>query len=69
MEKFIPREKMSKTARRELDRRRRVLWAHSPVTKVVGSGKAYNRKRRGKPEDGDRVFLRVHTMTTVLRRL
>ena len=39
MDKFIPREKLSKKARRELDKQSRVMWEHSPVTKVVESKK------------------------------
>lgn len=45
MGKFIVREKMSKKARRELDRRQRVTWAVSPVTKKVESEKRYDRKK------------------------
>lgn len=45
MGKFIVREKMSKKARRELDRRQRVTWAFSPVTKKVESEKRYDRKK------------------------
>lgn len=56
MRKFIPLEKMSKTARKELNRRRRVLWTHSPVTKVAESKKVYNRKKRDRPEDWDRFL-------------
>lgn len=45
MAKFISREKLSKKARRELDRQRRVLWQYSPVTKTMESKKRYNRKK------------------------
>ena len=57
---FIPREKMSKKARKELDRQGRVVWAHSPVSRVFESKKTtYNRKNRDwlKGEDSsDRGF-------------
>ena len=43
--KFVPETKMSKKARKELNRSRRNTWDFSPVTKRVESRKAYNRKR------------------------
>ena len=57
-QKFIPREKMSKKARKELDRQGRVVWAHSPVSKVFESKKAYNRRNRDwlKEDGSDRGF-------------
>ena len=42
---FIPKDKLSKKAKKELDRRRRKTWDFSPVTKTVESRKLYNRKR------------------------
>ena len=42
---FIPREKLSKKARRELDAQRRRTWAFSPIMKKIESRKQYNRKR------------------------
>ena len=42
---FVPRDKMSKKARKELNRSRRATWEFSPVTKKVESRKVYNRKR------------------------
>ena len=51
MERFVPREKMSKKARRALDRERRVSWSFSPVTRKVESKKRFGRKRRGIPEE------------------
>ena len=45
MAKLIPREKLSKKARKELNRQRRVVWKFSPVTKAVESRKLYNRKK------------------------
>lgn len=53
MEKFIGREKLSKKARRELDRKNRKGWnGLSPVTRKSVSKKAYSRKRVRKI-DGD----------------
>ncbi len=46
MSKFIPREKMGKKDRKELDRQRRTLWQFSPVTKKMESKKRYNRKKK-----------------------
>jgi len=51
MEKFIPYEKLSKKKQRELDRKRRTVWAISPVTRKPASPKAYNRKKAQKPFD------------------
>ena len=34
-QKFVPYEKLSKKARRELDKQKRKMWDVSPVTKVV----------------------------------
>ena len=50
---FIPKDKLSKKAKKELNRRRRKTWDFSPVTKTVESRKLYNRKRnaRGRYDD------------------
>ena len=45
MTQFIPRSKLSKKARKELDAQQRTTWAFSPVTKKVESKKIYNRKK------------------------
>lgn len=45
MSKFVPRPKLSKKARKELDTQKRTTWAFSPVTKKVESKKIYNRKK------------------------
>lgn len=45
-DKFIPKEKLSKKKRRELDNQKRNSWGEiKPVTRRVGSRKAYNRQR------------------------
>ena len=46
MADFIPKEKMSKKARRALDREKRKTWAFSPVTRTVENKKRYDRKRK-----------------------
>ena len=46
MKGFVPREKMSKKQKKELDRAQREAWSFSPVTRRVESKKVYNRKRK-----------------------
>lgn len=48
MTHFIPREKLGKKARKELDALRRQAWSFSPVTRTVESRKKYNRQRAKK---------------------
>ena len=48
MDRFVPREKMGKKARRALDNRQRVSWSFSPVTRKVENKKRYDRKRRSR---------------------
>lgn len=40
----IPRAKLSKARRRELDLQKRVTWAFSPVARAVEGKKSYTRK-------------------------
>lgn len=44
MDRFIPREKLGKKARKALDSQRRATWSFSPTTRKVESKKRYNRK-------------------------
>ena len=56
MEKFIPYDKLSKKAKRELDARRRGTWGGlSPVTRKPPNPKAYdrNKAKRRKYDDFD----------------
>jgi hypothetical protein len=46
MKRFIPKEKLGKKARKQLDNKQRTTWTFSPVTKKVESKKLYNRKRK-----------------------
>ena len=48
---FVPKKKMSKKAQQELNRKRRVTWEFSPVTKTVESKKTYSRKRKVRNRD------------------
>ena len=54
MAKFLPREKMSKKAKKQAAADRRKTWAFSPVTRKIESKKIYNRKRisRAGQDDG-----------------
>ena len=52
-EKFIPKEKLGKKARRELDRRGRAEWSFSPVNRVVESKKLYSRKKKSRDRIGE----------------
>ena len=53
MVRFVPKDKMSKKAQRELNRQRRTMWNFSPVTKTVDSKKRYNRKRNARDRYDD----------------
>ena len=46
MKRFVPREKLGKKARKQLDSEQRATWTFSPMTKKVESKKLYNRKRK-----------------------
>ena len=46
MSRFIPREKLSRKARKLLDQERRATWAFPPVTRKVESKKLYSRKKK-----------------------
>ena len=56
MDKFIPKEKMSKKAQKRIAAEQRGIWAFSPVTRKIDSKKLYNRKRisRARNDDGAR---------------
>ena len=59
MSSFIPREKLSKKAKRKLDQSRRRSWEETnPVTKTIENKKIYNRKKPSNryDDDGTRVF-------------
>ena len=45
MKKFIPREKMSRKAKKEIDRRARAVWGISPVSRKKEDKTKYSRKR------------------------
>ena len=53
MKRFVPREKLGKKARKQLDSEQRTTWAFSPVTKKVESKKLYNRKRKSHDRHDD----------------
>ena len=46
MNRFIPKEKLNKKARKELDSRDRLTWGGlNPATRKTETKKAYNRKK------------------------
>jgi len=47
-EKFIPKEKLSKKKKKELDKERRNMWLLNPVTRVPKNPKAYDRNKQKK---------------------
>lgn len=51
--KFVPYEKLSKKAKRELDDRRRETWGMSPVTRKPENSKAYNRAKEKRRRDDE----------------
>ena len=58
MTKIVPKEKMSKKARRKMNAEKRTTWTFSPVTRKIESKKIYNRKRIARfPDGGAGVFL------------
>ena len=57
MEKFIPKQKLGKKAKRALDRTQRTTWGtFSPVTRKPKNPKAYDRKKPPLDQDPDGVF-------------
>ena len=50
---MVPKDKMSRKARRSLDLERRTVWAVNPVPRVRESGKLYSRKRAKRPWPDD----------------
>lgn len=50
MKKFIPREKLSRKVKKEIDRRARAVWSISPVSRKKEDKTKYNRKRAEKIE-------------------
>jgi hypothetical protein len=62
MAKFVPKGKLSRKARKELNRQRRVTWEFSPVTRTGESKKLYNRKKNARDrydDSGTSVFCLV----------
>lgn len=52
MQKFTPREKLAKKARKALNAKKRVTWgALRPVTRKAERPDAYNRKQNRRLED------------------
>ena len=49
MDKFVPREKMSKKDRRALDEQKRQKWAVKPTMKIVPNKKKEQQNRKPRP--------------------
>ena len=47
---MISKSKLSKKARKELDKQKRVTWDFSPVSRIKPSKKVYNRRRSRETE-------------------
>ena len=45
MTKFVPREKLSKKARKELDLKQRILWQINPITRCPPNPRVYDRNK------------------------
>ena len=62
MIRFITRDKMSKKARRQLDRQSRRFWQICPATRVEAGKKQYNRKKNPAVSmmDGDAGIFILH---------
>lgn len=62
MKSFVPRDKMSKQARKKLDAQNRTTWGFDPTTKIVKGKKVYDRKKQPRncePYDSEGCFLFV----------
>ena len=46
MKRFVPRDKLSKRHKKELDSLKRTVWEVNPTTKIVKSKKVYDRKKQ-----------------------
>ncbi len=53
MVRFIPREKLDKKARRQMDKQKRCTWTVPPVSKIFKSKKYYNRKQNPRDYQDD----------------
>ena len=65
MIKFIPKGKLSKKAKRELDQARRQVWDDiSPVTRRIDSKKMYKREKSSRwfKDDGMGIFFITFTL-------
>ncbi len=60
MKRFVPRDKMSKRQKKELDTQKRTVWEVNPTTKIVKSKKVYDRKKQPRnyePYDSQGCFI------------
>lgn len=61
MDRFVPKEKMSKKEKKRLAAEKRTVWAFPPVTRKIASKKVYDRKKisRTGRDDGGEFFFSV----------
>ena len=50
---FIPKAKLSKKKRQELNRAKRITWDHSPVTRVIPSKKKEKQEKAARSDQTD----------------
>ena len=50
---FIPKAKLSKKKRQELNRAKRIMWDHSPVTRVIPSKKKEKQEKAARSDQTD----------------
>ena len=68
MEKFIPKEKLSKKKQREMNSAKRTTWSISPVTRRPENPKAYNRKKaQNWKDDFNSVFFVLYALPKINR--
>ena len=68
MDRFVPRDKLSKKERKKRDAEKRNTWAFSPVTRKIESKKLYNRKRISRTDrddgTGDLLLSWIHFLSS-----
>lgn len=68
MEKFVPRDKMSKKAKKKLDAEKRAAWAFSPVTRKVESKKSTTAKGSPGPNTMSAQGIFFHSVSSPVSR-
>ena len=58
---FIPKAKLSKKKRQELNRAKRITWDHSPVTRVIPSKKKEKQEKAARSDQTDSDGFSLYT--------